>query len=157
MCLAKACPWGALPASSPQVNALVARQVASRTVFRTLPGSGAAAFLTLARQSLGSKGSDLTVSSEVLNRHLPTSRRKRWCSRLQAQVRENLLNRRSARARRPWRELGTNGPQDHNVSELTSRIAAMTLSSPPQFGQCSRSKLKTRFKSLAQPRHIGRP
>ena len=36
-----------------------------------------------------------------------------------------------------------------------SRMAAMIFSSPPQFGQCSRSSAKTRLSSLAQLMHAG--
>ena len=38
-----------------------------------------------------------------------------------------------------------------------SRMAAMIFSSPPQFGQCSRSNSKTRLSSRAQLMRVGRP
>jgi hypothetical protein len=54
--------------------------------YRPLFDADRVACLTLARKSLCSSGLALTVSLEVLKRHLTTSGRERWCSPLQAQV-----------------------------------------------------------------------
>ena len=51
---------------------------------------------------------------------------------------------------RPWRSPGANGPEDRLRPGSPRRIAAMIFSSPPQFGQCSRSISNTRLSSRAQ-------
>lgn len=42
------------------------------------------------------------------------------------------------------------------MSESTSRVAAMIVISPPQFGQCSRSRSNTRFSKRVQLGQCGR-